>query len=75
MTEPAARSVIDDKKRFSETALWKLQREFYEKSEVKCWQECVVPNFVTSNCFIAQAYARSIASFLRDHLGRREKFP
>ncbi|CAM9586941.1 unnamed protein product, partial [Ectocarpus fasciculatus] len=73
MTEPAARSVIDDKKRFSETALWKLQREFYEKSEVKCWQECVVPNFVTSNCFIAQAYARSIASFLRDHLGRREK--
>ncbi|CAB1115219.1 unnamed protein product [Ectocarpus sp. CCAP 1310/34] len=41
--------------------------------EVKCWQECVVPNFVTSNCFIAQAYASAIASFLRDHLGRREK--
>lgn len=34
-----------------------------------------MPNFVTSNCFIAQAYARSIASFLRDHLGRRERFP
>eukprot|EP00903_Cladosiphon_okamuranus_P010916 g10311.t1 len=67
---PEDRLVIDDKKRFSETVLWKLQRAFYEKSEVKCWQECVVPNFVTSNCFIAQAYARSIASFLRDHLGR-----
>ncbi|CAM9626265.1 unnamed protein product, partial [Choristocarpus tenellus] len=39
--------------------------------EVKCWQECVVPNFVTSNCFIAQAYAKSIAGFLRDHLGRQ----
>eukprot|EP00752_Nemacystus_decipiens_P007851 g7013.t1 len=64
------RLIIDDNKRFSETVSWKLQRAFYEKSEVKCWQECVVPNFVTSNCFIAQAYARSIASFLRDHLGR-----
>ncbi|CAM9892816.1 unnamed protein product [Scytosiphon promiscuus] len=71
MTESSERSVIDEDKRFSETVLWKLQREFYEKNEVKCWQECVVPNFVTSNCFIAQAYARSIASFLRDHLGRR----
>ncbi|CAM9421187.1 unnamed protein product [Discosporangium mesarthrocarpum] len=65
------KTVIDEKKRLSETVLWQLQRDFYKKSEVKCWQECVVPNFVTSNCFIAQAYARIITGFLRDHFGRR----
>jgi hypothetical protein len=60
-------------KRFSETVLWDMQRGFYEEEGVKCWQETVVPNFVSSNCFIAQAYASAILSFLRDYwMGRAQ---
>ncbi|CAM9373962.1 unnamed protein product, partial [Phaeothamnion confervicola] len=63
------KAVLDDKARFSETVLWQLQRAYYEQNAVKCWQECVVPNFVTSNGFIAHGYARTIVGFLRDYLG------
>lgn len=60
-------AVIDDNQCFSNTKLWEVQRAFYENSGVKCWQECVVPNFVTCNCFVASAYARCILAFLQDH--------
>ena len=33
---------------------------------IRAWSEAVVPNFVTSNCFIAGCYARNILSFICD---------
>eukprot|EP00501_MAST-03F_sp_TOSAG23-6_P002213 GSMAST32.ASY1.ANO1.2313.1 assembled CDS len=39
--------------------LWKLQRSFYETKSI-------VPSFVTTNAFIANAYAKVILSFLRE---------
>jgi hypothetical protein len=46
--------------------MWALQRSFYEKKGVACWQEAVVPNFVTSNAFLAAAYAKTILAYIRD---------
>mmetsp|Transcript_20260 Transcript_20260/g.29935 ORF Transcript_20260/g.29935 Transcript_20260/m.29935 type:complete len:617 (+) Transcript_20260:89-1939(+) len=61
------RGIIDREVRFSQCKMWDLQKSFYKKIGIKCWQECVVPNFVTSNCFISYAYARSILAFARDY--------
>ena len=33
-------------------------REYYTAHHVQCWEKMVVPCFVTSNSFIARAYAR-----------------
>jgi Tetratricopeptide repeat len=49
--------------------LWRLQRAFYEDKGLTAWSEGIVPNFVTSNSFIARGYARSILSLLQDVYG------
>jgi hypothetical protein len=46
--------------------LWDLQSAFYAASSVAAWTDAVVPNFVTSNAFIAASYARVIAGAMRD---------
>ena len=38
--------------------LWAGCREYYTAHHVQCWENMVVPCFVTSNSFIARAYAR-----------------
>ncbi|CAM9188302.1 unnamed protein product, partial [Hapterophycus canaliculatus] len=49
-----------------DSVMWKLQREYYMAHHVKCWEKMVVPCFVTSNSFIARAYARVLVGFMRD---------
>ncbi|CAN0366718.1 unnamed protein product [Pylaiella littoralis] len=49
-----------------ESIMWKLQREYYTAHHVQCWEKMVVPCFVTSNSFIARAYARVLVGFMRD---------
>jgi len=49
--------------------LWRLQRAFYEEKGQHAWTDAVVPNFVTSNSFIARSYARVVLSLLQDVYG------
>jgi len=49
-----------------ESILWDLQASFYDKINIKCWANSIVPNFVTSNCFIAHCYSRAVLGFIRD---------
>ncbi|CAM9114578.1 unnamed protein product [Discosporangium mesarthrocarpum] len=49
-----------------DSIMWKLQREYYVAHHVRCWERMLVPCFVTSNSFIANAYARVLAGFMRD---------
>ncbi len=42
------------------------QASFYDKVAIRCWSEAIVPNFVTSNAFIANCYARNMLAFIRD---------
>ncbi|MEM6456485.1 MAG: SAM-dependent methyltransferase, partial [Acidobacteriota bacterium] len=57
---------IEDPVRFSRSHLWALQRAYFERTGVDAWRKNVVPHYVTSNPFIAQAYAQQIIGFLRD---------
>lgn len=41
----------------SKSILWTLQNNFYKKCSLAAWTgETVIPNFVTSNCFIAKVF-------------------
>lgn len=58
--------VLDERVRLSRSAIWGLQRAFFEQMGVDAWRKGIVPHYITSNGFIARAYARVIYAFLKD---------
>lgn len=58
--------VLEERRRLSESLIWDLQRRFYDTRGPAAWAAGGLPWYVTSNAFIASAYARVIAGFLRD---------
>lgn len=63
-------TVLDERKPLRDSILWDLQKSFYDKVSVKAWTDAIVPNFVTSNAFLANCYARNQLAFIRDHFLR-----
>ncbi len=57
--------IIEQHKRFSHSALWRLQREYFDKEGINAWVN-QVPFYITSNPFIANAYAQIVLNFMRD---------
>lgn len=57
--------VIEQDKRFSESCLWDLQREYFDQQGVDAWVN-QVPFYVTSNPFIANCYANLVIQFITD---------
>jgi tetratricopeptide (TPR) repeat protein len=58
--------LLEDPTRFSESLLWKLQRRYFEEQGIKAWQDAEVPHYITSNPFMANAYAEVVFGFFRD---------
>lgn len=56
---------IEQHKRFSQSALWRLQREYFDKEGINAWVN-QVPFYITSNPFIANCYVRIVIAFMRD---------
>lgn len=48
------------------SSLWTMQRSFYEQHASRAWTDGIVPHFVSSNSFIARAYAKAAIGLLRD---------
>lgn len=67
--------VLDDAAPLRSSIIWKLQRAFYEKHGIGAWADDIVPNFVTSNSFIARGYARVILGLLQDVFGAPSAAP
>lgn len=59
-------AIIERGVRLSASSLWKFQRQFYDQRGVRAWSERVVPTHVTSNAYIAQAYAQLAMRFMQD---------
>jgi tetratricopeptide (TPR) repeat protein len=56
--------------RFSEAPIWEWQRSYYEQKGLRAWEGSQVPQYITSNPFIATAYAEIIFAFLQDLAAR-----
>jgi hypothetical protein len=52
--------------RLSQSRLWQWQRRYYDSQGALAWQQGSVPHYVTSNAFIAEAYAKVVLGYLRD---------
>ena len=56
---------IEQHKRFSQSALWRLQREYFDKEGINAWVN-QVPFYITSNPYIAACYAKITLAFMCD---------
>lgn len=61
--------LIENQVRFSESCLWKMQREYFDKQGINAWVS-QVPFYVTSNPFIAKCYAKITLSFIQDWISK-----
>jgi hypothetical protein len=66
----AALRVLDTDVRLSRSVLWNLQRDYFVQEGLEAWRTGVVPQFITTNAFMARAYAQVIAGFCADCEGR-----
>src|SRR5277367_4685650 len=57
--------IIEQHKRFSQSALWRMQREYFDKEGINAWVN-QVPFYITSNPYIADCYAQITLSFMKD---------
>jgi tetratricopeptide (TPR) repeat protein len=62
-TTQAAPGLLESGKRLSQSSIWRLQRQFFDQRGVRAWSERIVPTHVTSNAFMAHAYAQIVAQF------------
>lgn len=60
------RTVLETGRRFSECLLWEMQRRFFQQRGIDAWRAGVVPQYITSHPFLAEAYARLALDWLRE---------
>jgi tetratricopeptide (TPR) repeat protein len=58
--------ILEEGKPLSKCILWRLQRNFFEGQGIEAWRQGTVPHYITSNPFIANAYAKVVFGFIRD---------
>ena len=59
--------IIERNQRLSSSILWNMQRNFFVQQGIDAWRQGIVPHYITSNPFIANAYVQLVAGFLRDY--------
>lgn len=63
--------VVEDAVPLSRSILWRLTREYYQRAGPTAWSDGVVPHYVTSNPFVADALAEVALGFMADEGARR----
>ncbi|MBM0745610.1 SAM-dependent methyltransferase (plasmid) [Phormidium sp. CLA17] len=58
--------ILETNQPLSQSLLWQFQRHFFAQQGINAWNQGTVPHYVTSNPFIANAYAKVVFGFLRD---------
>ncbi len=58
--------ILEQNQRLSHSLLWQLQRNYFEQQSIQAWSQGTVPHYITSNPFIANAYAKVVFGFFRD---------
>jgi hypothetical protein len=58
--------LVEDKKPFSKSIIWELNKNYYQKKGIAAWREGEVPHHMTSNAFVGKTYAELIFSLLQD---------
>jgi len=68
-SEPTV-NILEDKKPLSQSMLWKLQKNFFDNQGPEAWIKGIVPQYITTNPYIANQYAKIVFGYCRDYISR-----
>lgn len=60
------RHILAADQRLSQSVIWEIQRRYFLRNGMKAWQADEVPHTISSNPFMARAYAQVVLGYLRD---------
>ena len=64
--------ILEDKKPLSQSMLWKLQTDFFANQGPEAWIKGIVPQYITTNPYIANLYAKTVFGYCRDYAARED---
>lgn len=67
--------IIETKVPFQKSILWQWQREFFEETGPEAWRGGIVPHYITSNSYIAHAYAELVLGYQQDRAAANDHQP
>jgi tetratricopeptide (TPR) repeat protein len=71
-TEDNTGVILETEKQLSESMLWNLQKDFFANQGPEAWTKGIVPQYITTNPYIANLYAKTIFGYLRDYVTRTD---
>lgn len=63
-------TVLEAEKPLSQSMLWKLQADFFANQGPEAWIKGIVPQYITTNPYIANIYAKTVFGYCRDCAAR-----
>lgn len=67
--------LIESEKPLSKSLIWKMQSDFYAQQGPKAWSEGIVPQYITTNPYIANLYAKTVFAYCKDYTDREDYSP
>ena len=64
--------ILEDQKPLSQSMLWNLQKDFFANQGPEAWIRGIVPQYITTNPYIATLYAKTIFGYCRDYVTRTD---
>ena len=64
--------IVEAEKPLSQSMLWKLQTDFFANQGPEAWIKGIVPQYITTNPYIANQYAKTVFGYLRDYAARED---
>ena len=58
--------ILEAEKPLSQSMVWKLQSDFYANQGPEAWIKGIVPQYITTNPYIANLYAKTVFGYCRD---------
>ncbi len=65
-------TILDSAKPLSKSIIWKLQSDFYENQGPEAWIRGIVPQYITTNPYIANLYVKTVFAYCRDIVSTEE---
>jgi tetratricopeptide (TPR) repeat protein len=64
--------ILEAEKPLSQSMLWKLQTDFFANQGPEAWIKGIVPQYITTNPYIANLYAKTVFGYCRDYAARED---
>ena len=64
--------ILESEMPLSQSMLWKLQADFYANQGPEAWAKGIVPQYITTNPYIANLYAKTVFGYCRDLVSSKD---